>query len=297
MKKHLSKNILGITWMLIAAISFSISNFFVKKAGFKLPSIEIVFFRCFFQMMFVLPFVIKLGGVNFLKTKKVKLYCFRLFFGLSNMIIFYYVLTKIPLANAVSISYSRPIFMIVLSYFLLNEKVGIYRIIPTILGFLGVLILIRPDANGFNPAALLAVLGAFCLTIAFIYIKKLSVTENPIAMLMWFSIFASVFSFPAALYVWITPDFNSFILIILLSFFGFIAQFAIIKAFFWGEASIVAAIDYSQIIFTAVLGMIFLHEIPDFYTYLGILIITGSSLFILFREKYLVDKEIKKDSF
>lgn len=284
MKNNLSNNIIGGLWILLSAFSFSLSNLFVKKIGSNIPAFEIATLRCLMQILFLIPFICQ-KGLFFLATAKIKFYFFRLFFGITNMVVFYYVITKIPMATAVAISYARPIFMVVLAFFMLGEKVGLHRIISTIVGFMGVIILIRPTPENFNYASLLAVFAALCYTLTHIYIKRLSITEHPMAMLMWFAIAASVVCLPFTLAVWVTPNLQELSFIIILSLFSFIAQYATIKAFFYGEASIVSSLDYSQIVFASILGMIFLNEIPDFYTYIGAGIIVMSSIYILYREK------------
>lgn len=284
MKKNLSENVIGGIWMILSALSFSLSNLFIKEVGLNLPAVEIVFFRCLFQIVFISPLLIK-NGLPFLATKKIKFYFLRLSFGITNIIISYYVITKIPLANAISISFSRPLFMVFLAVILLGEKVGIHRTLATIVGFSGVIILIRPDTNdGFNIASLLAVFAAFCLTITHVYIKKLSSTEHPLAILMWFAITASIICLPFSLYLWVTPSLKEFLWLLLTSILGFIGQYTTVKAFYHGEATLVSALDYSQIVFASILGIIFFNEMPDAYTYAGSTIIVISSLYVLYRE-------------
>ena len=284
MKNKLSRNIIGCIWMLGSALIFSVSYLFAKKVGLNIPAFQVAFIRCLFQIVLLMPLVAP-KGFGFLASNKIKYYLLRISLGTTNMIIFYYILTKIPMANAIAISYARPIFMVVLAFFMLGEKFGIHRIISTIIGFIGVLILIRPEADGFNPASLLAVFAAFCLTLTHIYIKKLAVTEHPIAMLMWFSIVASFICLPFAAAVWVTPSFYEIMFIFILSALSVFGQYTTIKALFYGEASIVSALDYSQIVFVTFLGFMFFGEIPDFWTYIGAGIIVISSLYILYREQ------------
>ncbi|MGD9639286.1 MAG: DMT family transporter [Alphaproteobacteria bacterium] len=285
MKNNLSQNITGGLWMIASAFSFSLANLFVKKLGFRLPAIEIAFVRCFVQFLLLWPLIMRAGGVKFLATTKIKYYFMRLLFGISNMIVFYFVIVKIPMANAVSISYARPLFMVILAYLMLNETCGFHRILATIFGFAGVVVLIRPDVNGFNSASFWAVSASLFLAVTHIYIKRLSQTESPLAMVTWFSIASTITCLPFSIFVWVMPTLYETLVMVFIAILSVLGQYTTIKAFYHGDATIVSSLDYSQIVFASAFGILFLNEFPNLYTYIGSAMIIGSSIYILYREK------------
>lgn len=298
-----SANLRGVLWILLGAICFTSQHGIIKHLGSELPTAQIVFFRCLFQFMILLPFLYR-EGFSSMRSKKAGLYSLRILFGLSNMVLSFFALSQIPLATATSLAFSRPLFMILLAIPLLGERPGVKRSLATFVGFIGVLTIVNPDSANLEPGVFAALCAAVCLSLTQIIIKKLSVTESHIAMLSWFALISACIaggfiliapSFFPDFPVWTTPTWGLIAILFLSGIVGTAGQFCTIRAFFHGEATVISPFDYLQLPFSALVGLLFFLEIPDTYTLIGASIIILSNIYILRRSGVRAPKSLDAD--
>ena len=174
---RLHPNVAGALWLVASVILFQISYSTVKFTGEKLGSVQIVFLRGVLQSLIVLPFIIK-TGFGVMKTTQYKNYAFRLLFGTANILLTFYSFTHMNLATATSIVFTRPLFTIPLAAVMLKEKVGWKRGIATIIGFIGVIIVLDPGPMGLSFPEIVALNASFLLALTYIYIQKLWIKFN-----------------------------------------------------------------------------------------------------------------------
>jgi drug/metabolite transporter (DMT)-like permease len=275
--------------MVVSTISFAISIAAVKKIGAEVPTSMIVFFRCAVGFLIVLPFIFK-HGLGIYRTKRPIAHIVRLVCSMTSMIAAYYAYTHMELATAVSLTFTRPLFMIVLAILVLGERVRWRRGLATVVGFIGVLVVLGPSDLVFHPAALAALFSAAAVSGAIAIIRQQAAVEGSLTLIVWFMTGTAVLTaFPAAI-DWQTPQGTQWAYLIFIGLASSIGQFCLIKAFTYGEATVMNPIDYGQLVLAAILGYFLFGEVPSVWTAIGAVIIVSSTLYILLREARVGDK-------
>lgn len=286
----LNSNVYGILWALAAGLFFSLMMALIKLLGSRFPSIEIVFFRSIVQL-FVLGGVLFRIGFSSLRMKQPGLMGLRALIAVVLINCNFYAFTKMPLADVTAIGFSRNLFLVLLAIFLLGERPTINRIGVTIVGFIGILVIVRPGSGVFGGVAWIALAGACLGAVMMTLVRKLTATESNTSMMMYHSVaIVLVMSIPAAM-LWITPTFNELCLLILMSVMGILGQWCMIQAFRRGEATAVAPANYFRLIFAAIIGFYLFTEVPDLYTVLGAILIVASNFFLIMQESKIKKPE------
>ena len=278
----LHPNFIGAIWMMGSVICFLTSNLSVKFAGETLPSIQIVFLRCLFQSLILFPLLAR-QGFGIMRTHSFKNYFFRLFFGVLNIVLMFYAYTRLEFATATSIVFSRPLFTIVLAAFLLNERVGWKRGAATLIGFIGILVILKPGPLGLEKAETAAIVSSLCMAAAHIYIQKLSRTENHTDMLVWFAVTAAAVTSVPAFCVWQPFGIRTLGVILVISATATLAQYCIIRAYQVGKSTVVSPLEYLQIPLSSLVGLAFFGERPTLDFIVGSAVIIAAGLYILRR--------------
>lgn len=280
---RLSPNVRGAIWILLAALLFSSMGALVKTLGARLDSFEIAFFRCLFGLFAVLPFLGR-EGLAGVKTKRLSGHLLRAVLGVGAMFCGFYAVTHLPLANAAAISFTKPLFMILLAVLLLHETVRMRRWIATAIGFGGVLLMVRPGPEGFEFAALVALSGALLVSAVQILVKSLAVTERPVTILVWFGVFSTLAALGPAIIVWKTPTLVELGMLVAVGALGASGQSLTIRGLRVAEAAAIAPFDYARLLFAAGYGFLLFGEVPTVWTVAGALVIVSSTLYIARRE-------------
>lgn len=285
----LPKNVHAALWIALGGFLLVCMSSLIKELGKELHTFQIVFIRCLFGAIFILPVMFKQGIESF-KTQRPWLHCVRVCLGMTAMYCVFYSLTHMALAEAVAIVFSRPLFAVLLAIPLLGEIVGWRRATATAVGFVGVLVMVKPGTSDFEPVALVAVMGAMFAGSVIIAIKKLSATESVRAIVFWFSGGGALISLIPAMIVWQMPSAEAWFMLIAVGGFGVTGQMAATRGFSLGEASAVAAFDYLRLIYAGIFGIILFSEIPDMWAVTGAAIIVISTVYIARREIKLAAK-------
>ncbi len=281
-----SKNQLGFLYMFMSICAFSIMDLIVKWSD-NYPVGQVLFFRGFcglFPLFFLIP---KEKYFNFYKTKRPYLHLKRCLSGLIAIVAIFIALRKLPLATVTSISFAAPIFTTILSIFLLNEKVGFYRWLAVLMGFIGILIISEPGFNSMNIYYVYPIV--FCLGLSYvaITIKQLSSTEPVWLISFYFSLsimIISLFTIPNG---WIFPNIIDLALLSLLGILGGLANLWLTQSYKLSDVSLVTPLKYLGLIFAIFFGYIFWSEIPTSKTLTGSALVITSSIIIFRREIYL----------
>jgi drug/metabolite transporter (DMT)-like permease len=279
---QLPPNLQGALWILSGVVFFSIMSVFIKYLGPSLGSPTVAFFRALFGFLTILPFALNMGLTG-IKTSRPILHLARGILGTSAMVCGIYAVTHLALADAIALSFTRPLFLIVLAVMFLGEVVRVRRWAATAVGFLGVLIMIRPG-GGIDHATLIALLGALLVAMTFVTVKKLSTTERPSLMLFYFGIISTAMTLVPALMDWHEPTLEQFFMLVGAGVFGVTGQACVVRGLKVGEATAVAPFDYARIIFAAAIGYWLFGEVPDIWTGVGAAVIIAASLYIAHRE-------------
>ena len=266
---------------------FSIMGALVKLLGQRLDSFQIAFFRCFFGFLAILPFVFSKKGHHAFRTTHFYGHFLRGAVGVAAMVGGFYATTRLPLTDSTAISFTAPLFMILTAIFLLGEKVRWRRGLATAAGFIGVLVMVRPDSGTLDLGAMVGLIAAFLGALSTTLIKRLSATEKALTILVYFGLFSSILTAIPAYFVWRPLAGDEFALLALVGALGAVGQFCQVRAFAAGELMAVAPIDYSRLIFAGIMGFLLFAELPDRYTLVGAAMIVGSTLYIACRETHL----------
>jgi drug/metabolite transporter (DMT)-like permease len=276
---NLPPNTQGAIWLFGSAVIFSAMNVAIKIVGTAIPSVEIAFFRCLFGLISLLPFLPYMGRGVF-STERFGLHVLRAALGLFAMSANFYAVTKMELAPAVAITFTSPLFMIVLAVIYLDERPGLSRILATCAGFIGTIIMLEPGSGEPTLPAIAALVGALAVAFVLVVVKKLATTERPMTALIYFSIFSTLASAPPALYFWVSPSANEFIVLAAIGVLGSMGQYCLIKGYRLGEATVVTPISYVQLVLVGLVGFFAFGERPSLMAWLGTMIIVISTLYI-----------------
>ena len=283
---RLAPNVRGALWLVLAGFVLISMNSLVKSFGARLPAAELLFCRGLFGTMFLLPIVIGRGWRS-VATQHPWMHLLRTSFGTASMFGVFYAVTHLPLADATAILFSNPLFATVFAALILRETVGWRRAVATLVGFAGVLVMIRPGAESIAPAALVAIMAAMLTGALAIIIRRLSGKDAPYVIIFWFTTVGSLMALPAALIFWVPPQAGDWPLLVLIGLLGLIGQSAFTFAFSTGESSAVAPFDYLRLILAGVFGYVFFAELPDVWSLTGAAIIMASTFYIMRREARL----------
>ena len=281
----LTKNQLGFLYMFLSVCTFSVMDLLVKWSS-DYPTGEVLFFRGFFGLLPTYFLIPKNKLKTFYTTKRSKEHLFRCLMGLMALIAIVVALRELPLAVVVSLSYAAPLFITVLSIFLLSEKVGVFRWLAVIIGFVGVIIIAEPGFKGMNYLYFLPLI--FCIGMAFvtITIRKLSTTEPIWLISIFFTITISIAGLATIPMGWKMPNFQDFILLALIGVTGGSANLFLTQSYKLSEVSLVAPLKYLALVFAIFFGYFIWNEIPTIKTLIGASLVVLASLIIFRREIY-----------
>ena len=271
--------------MFLSIIGFSLMDVIVKWSV-DYPVGQVLFFRGFFGIIFYFFIIPRERLHDFYKTKRPGLHSLRCIAGLIAIIAIFIALRKLPLATVVSISFAAPIFTTIFSIFLLSEKVGVYRWLAVLVGFIGILIITEPGISNLNIYYIFPII--FCLGLSYVAItlRQLSTTEPVWLISLFFSIAITFLSFLTLPFGWVMPSFNHFLILSLVGIFGGVSNLWLSQSYKYSEVSLVTPLKYLTLVFAIIFGYFIWDEIPTIKTLIGAFLVIISTLIIFRREIY-----------
>jgi drug/metabolite transporter (DMT)-like permease len=273
----------GAAWMTMAAVGFAIMTSIIRYLSASLPPVELAFFRSLFSLMFMMPWLVRAGWAG-LRTGSVKVYGLRALLGSFAMVCWFVALANMPVAEATSLSFTAPIFASIGAMIFLGERAGVRRWSAIVLGFLGAVVILRPGVQAISPAAILLLVGSAAVAGAVIMVKILSRTESSSAIVTYMGLYMVPMLLLPSLFVWQTPPWTLFPWLIAMGGVGTLAQWAMTQAYAAADATAVLPFDYLRLPCVAMVGYLVFDEKPDIWTWIGALVIAGSSIYIAHRE-------------
>ena len=283
---RLSAPLRGALWMLLAAAAFAAMTALVRVMGESLHPFEIAFWRNFFGLMFMAPWLMRMGWGS-LKTQRIGLYTLRGTFGLTAMLLWFWAITAMPMGEAVALSFTAPLFASLAAVVVLREHMGLRRVGALVAGFIGALIILRPGVITVTVPALVVLTSSVFIACSVTTVKILSRTEKPAAIVTWMGLFMTPASLVPALFFWRGPDWAEAGVLIVIGGMATIGQVAMTRAYAATEATIVLPFDYARLPFVAAIGFFAFAEMPDAWTWIGAAIIAVATLYIAHRESRL----------
>ena len=276
--------------MFMSVCAFSIMDLVVKWSE-SYPLGQVIFFRGFFGVLLYFLIMPRDRIKNFYYTKRPGLHFLRCFFGLIALLAIFTALRNLPLATVVSISFAAPIFTTILSIFLLSEKVGFFRWLAVIVGFIGIVIITEPGFTSLNIYFIYPVI--FCLGMSYvaITIRQLSTSEPVWLISLYFSATITLASFFTIPYGWIMPNIEDLILLMSIGILGGAANLWLSQSYKFSEVSLVTPLKYLALVFAIIFGYLIWNEVPSIKTLIGAFLVITSSI-IIFRREIKLKKQV-----
>jgi drug/metabolite transporter (DMT)-like permease len=274
----------GIALVSAGSLTLVVMATLVKHLGTDLPAMEILFFRSLIGFFFILPFFVR-NPMEPLRTKRPFMHLVRGATGAVGNACFFWTLTHMLLADAMALQFSRPLFMIPLALVFLGELAGWRRTMVSLVGFLGIMLYARPFTAGFEPGAFVGALGALAGGFVVIWIKRLATTEPTRVIMFYYAFWNAVFAFIPTVVLWVTPTWPELALLAVVGFLGISGQGLITHGLTLGDATVLVPLDYSRIVYSAVLGFFLFGELPGPWSFAGMALIVASSLYLVLTEK------------
>ncbi len=272
--------------MLGSTLAFGLMAVAIRYATGSVPTQEVAFFRNVFGLLVLLPMLLRPGRAS-LKTRQLPRYFIRSAIGLASMLCAFWAIGHLPMSQAISLSYSTPLFVTIAAVLWLGETVRARRWAAVIIGFIGVLIIVRPGSTSFTPGTLMAVLAAVLSSLVAIQIKQLTRVDSADAVVLYTYVFWVPLSLLPAVFVWIWPTGMAWLWLVATGLFGTIGQLLWTRALRLGEVSALTPISFMQLPLVAVLGWLLFGETLDRWTVIGASIILGANAYIAHREAVL----------
>ena len=298
--------IIGSFWGLGAASWHSVVPNAVHLLQ-HIPAIELVFFRNLIGMTIFLS-IVCWKGFGFLKTERIWTHVQRNFCNFLGMWLWFIALGALPIATAVSLHFTVPLMVVILAILLLGERPGLRRLMPTVIGFLGVLIILRPGSLPISPAAFLVLGSAFAYAGVAIYTRSLGATDHPNTTTFYYQLMVAAFSaasmgfgyflatsFPELGiskldFVWVVPELSDIPALLLLAIAGTLAPYCLVRALVHAETTIIEPIEYLRLPISAGIAWILFGQTTDLWTWVGAAVIAGATLFMAQHETRVASK-------
>lgn len=276
----------GLLYMLMATLVLACMHGMVRYLGGDLHPFVIAFYRNLFGLIAILPLVLK-AGLPGLRTHHPQLMVLRSLSGVVAMLTWFYGLTKVPTAEATALSFTAAIFTALVAYILLGEKMKWHRWLAILGGFIGVIVVLQPNTENYNPYMLMILISCVFWGLSVTLVKLLTRTDSTISIVAWMSILLTIMSLPPALFYWQWPDLDQFLLLGVMGVLATIGHLGMTQALSLADTTAVMSIDFMRLIWAALIGIIFFSDTFDIYTWIGATIIFSSGLYIIFRESLI----------
>ncbi len=277
------------TFMLLSAVLFSTMQGSVRYLSAGIHPFEIAFFRSFFGLLVVVPWLFNTQQ-NHLKTDHIGRHLLRAVLNVVAMLLFFTALslTATPIAQIQALAFTAPLFTTILAGVLLGEVVRMRRWSAVIIGFVGALIIIRPGIQPIDLGNVYTLLSASIWAVCMIIIKQLSRTDSSFTITAYMSILMTPLTLLPALWFWVWPTPTEWFWLLLTGVLGTLGQWAMAHAFSLADATVVLPLDFSKVVWGALIGYLAFGEVVDAWTWLGAAIIFTGASYIAFREQQLV---------
>ncbi len=273
--------LLGILFMCASAMIFPMMNGLVQVLSRDYPSEQIIWARTASHLLVALLVLVPRHGVGALRSRQpaVQLGCSIML--LMSTAMFFFAVKNIPLAKAASISFTAPFFVALMAWPLLGEQIRAARLIAVLVGFAGVLVVIRPGAEVFQWSAVLIVASAACYALYQVLTRRLAGFDRPETSVMYSALVGTIVMSMVAPFVWVAPkDALDGVLMLGLGVLGAAGHYCVVRALMHAEANIVSPFQYAQIVGSVIIGWMITGLLPDLYTWIGAAIIVAAGIYI-----------------
>ena len=280
----MNKNLLGILLMTLGMLSLSINDITYKNLTMNFPVWEAVFFRALSGSIISL-FLVYRSGIISIKTKKPVRHFVRAFSAVGCVVLYIFGIKYLLLSENIAIAHSAPIIAALLAVPILGEKIGINRILAIIIGFIGVMIIVKPGTDLFQLKSLLPIGSALFMAAVYLSTRSLMNTESSTSIVFYYSfalLFTSILFFPSDFLI---PDTVNLLLAMSLGVMGSLGHYFMSQAARHADVAVTSPFEYTSFIFVGIMGYLFFHEIPSKSVVLGGILIIISGVYVAYRER------------
>ena len=288
----MNTNIKAVLLTISASFFAVLMEALIKAAQYDSNVYTIGFFRFFFGFLIILPYLVT-KKFNTYKTKNLKFYIIRGAFNIPVMILGFGALVYVPLEQFKAMHFLSPIIVVLLSFIIFREQIYRFRIFALIIGFLGMLIIVRPGYVDFNIGTIMILVSLTFWSFIIILSKFVSKDDSPITMVTYQYTLMTIFAFPLAIYFWQMPSLISILLVFIAAASGTILHLCLGLAYKYADLSVTQPIWFTGLIFGSGFGYFVFNEIPDFWTWIGGIVVFSSVLVITYFEKNKEEKNKK----
>lgn len=268
----------GALYAIAAGAAFATMGALIKSAATDMPTEMVVFLRNLFGLLTLIPWLVRVRLPS-LKTTRIGGHILRAGFGLSAMYCFFYAIHHMPLANAVLLNYSAPVFAPVIAYYWLNERFSIWTYPAVGIGFVGIIFILHPTVAFLTTASLVGMLSGLLAAVAMISIRRMANTEPATRIVFFFTFFSVILSSIPLLWAWERPPIGGTVLMLGAGIFATLGQLSLTKAYSLAPAAQIGSLIYSAVVFSAIWGWLIWDENLDMFFAIGTLLVaTGSFL-------------------
>ena len=274
----------AIFWMCMATLLNSIAGGMVRALSGEIPAIELVFFRNVVALVILSPWVMRRGIVR-LPSARLPLYGFRVLFAYGAMVMLFYALARMPIADVYALQYTIPLFTILLAVLVLKQHADAHSWGACMVGFAGTLIIMRPGIIELTLAAVCAITSALLTAGSNTVIKLLSRSESPEVITVWTNLLMMPLAFVPMLFVWVLPSWPQVPWVLGIGITSSMGGYSFTRAVASADARIVQPFQFSRMIFATAIGFLMFAELPDVWTWIGSAVIFAASYYVVLRER------------
>ncbi len=274
----------GIALGIAQTLAFSVLTLLIKLVQDEHHPVDMLLYRNSICTAIAFIFLIFIGKVHAIRKANLKRQIIRGVVGSTGMILTFVTFAMLPLTEAQSLLFAAPLFVVLLSYPLLKEKVGIFRTSAAIVGFLGVMLIMQPGTISSFIGGLFGLATALSHACVMITLRWLGRTEDPFVTIFYFSLISLIVILPFVPFYWTPPSAEMLVYLISLGIVAFFVQYFLTKAYFMAPASVIAPLIYFNLLWAMLIDIMILGNLPSLYTLIGAFIIILSNLFILWRQ-------------
>ncbi len=276
--------LIGVGFAVLAGLTFIFLDTIAKLLVAKYSFIQVTWGRYFFHMLPLLVLLAVRGQLHLARTGRPRLQLVRSALLFAASALFVLALRYLPLADAITLNHASPLLVTALSVPLLAEKVGWRRWAAVSVGFFGVLVVVRPGFEELHWAVALPLITAAAMAFYNITTRMLASTDSPLTTIFYTGVVGTIVSTAAVPFVWTPPDLWGWAGLVAVGVVGFLGHLAYIHAFTHAPPSFLSPMGYLSLVWATLVGWLLFDQLPDLWTFVGMGIIAGSGLYILYRE-------------
>ena len=283
-KVNLNVTVVGLSWVVLAGVNFVGFVVLIKYVGSELPPVQAAFIRYLFGLVVLLPLFIR-NGTHIFDTKHIHLHGLRGFIQALAVMLWFYAVTKLPIAEVTALGFVSPIFVVFGAVFFLRERLTKPRIAAVILGLVGIFVILRPGFISMEFGPLLILLASFIWGSILVVIKSLGRSDAPGTIILYMVAFMTPLSLIPALFVWVWPTAEQIGLMFIMGIMGTVGQLTTAHALKVADTAVVMPIDFFRLVWASILGYFLFAEMLDIFTWIGGTMIFTGALYLALRER------------